>query len=309
MTTAITTQSNEIIESPRDLLAPFIQSLDVKERSRESYIKNLGYYLDWLEATGRQGGQRADVLAYKSYLLGRYEASTVSAYLSTVRAFYTWLESSGICPNISAGIKGAKTPQGFRKDPLTVDQIKSLLSSFDRTTLEGMRDYAIVNLLLHTGLRTIEVQRANVEDVRQLGGQLVLFIQGKGRDEKDNFVILTPSTYGPITEYLRARNVKRTSSAPLFASMSNRNNGGRLTTRTISGIVKSSLLRAGIDSERITAHSLRHTAITLALLGGATVQEAQSMARHTNVNTTLIYAHNIDRLSNPAESRIDSLLC
>lgn len=65
---------------------------------------------------------------------------------------------------------------------------------------------------------------------------------------------------------------------------------------------------AGIESERITAHSLRHTAVTLALLAGATVQEAQAMARHSSINTTMIYAHNIDRLETPAEGRIEDLL-
>ena len=67
-------------------------------------------------------------------------------------------------------------------------------------------------------------------------------------------------------------------------------------------------MRAGINSDRITAHSMRHTAVTLALIGGASIQEAQSMARHTNINTTMIYAHNLDRLDSPAESKIEALL-
>ena len=83
---------------------------------------------------------------------------------------------------------------------------------------------------------------------------------------------------------------------------------GRLTTRSISRIVKDNLRKAGIDSDRITAHSLRHTAVTLSLLGGATIQEAQSMARHKNINTTLIYAHNINRIKHAPERVIDTML-
>jgi len=81
-----------------------------------------------------------------------------------------------------------------------------------------------------------------------------------------------------------------------------------MTTRSISRIVKAALKGAGMDSDRLTAHSLRHTAVTLSLLAGASIQEAQSMVRHSNINTTLIYAHNIDRIGKAAERRIDTLL-
>ena len=308
MNALITVQESNLIESPRDLIAPFVASLDLRERSKQSYSKNISYYFDWLEASGRKGGDRADILAYKDYLKARYEASTISAYLSSVRSFYSWLEASGLYSNVANGIKGAKKPVGFRKDPLTVDQVKAVLSGIDRGTLEGLRDYALVNLLIHTGLRTIEVQRADTSDIRQVGGKLVLFVQGKGHDEKDAFVILTPSVYKSIMDYLEARHVKVSSDSPLFASISNRNVQGRLTTRSMSRIVKEALMRAGINSDRITAHSMRHTAVTLALIGGASIQEAQSMARHTNINTTMIYAHNLDRLDSPAESKIEALL-
>ena len=65
---------------------------------------------------------------------------------------------------------------------------------------------------------------------------------------------------------------------------------------------------AGIDSERLTAHSLRHSAITYSLLGGATLQEAQQLARHTSILTTTIYAHNINRLAARTENKIDMFL-
>jgi integrase/recombinase XerC/integrase/recombinase XerD len=162
-------------------------------------------------------------------------------------------------------------------------------------------------LLVRTGLRTIEAERANIEDVRQEGGEALLYIQGKGRDSKDAFVLLTEATLKPIREYVRARG-KTAPTDPLFTSHSDRNNGERLTTRSISRIAKGALREAGIDSDRLTAHSLRHTAVTLSLLGGASIQEAQSMARHKNINTTLIYAHNIDRISKAPERKIDALL-
>lgn len=81
-----------------------------------------------------------------------------------------------------------------------------------------------------------------------------------------------------------------------------------MTTRSISRIAKDTLRQAGYDSPRLTAHSMRHTAVTLALLGGATPQEAQAMARHSSITTTMIYAHNLDRISHSAELKVEAVL-
>jgi integrase/recombinase XerD len=113
----------------------------------------------------------------------------------------------------------------------------------------------------------------------------------------------------PILEYLKCRASKsKKEKDPLFMSHSDRNYGGRLTTRSISRIVKDNLRRVGIDSHRLTAHSLRHTAITLALQAGASIQEAQALGRHANINTTMIYAHNINRIAHAPERKIDRIL-
>jgi integrase/recombinase XerC/integrase/recombinase XerD len=96
-------------------------------------------------------------------------------------------------------------------------------------------------------------------------------------------------------------------SAPLFVSHSDRNNTERVTTRTLSRIAKERLRGINLNSTRLSAHSLRHTAITLSLQAGATIQEAQGMARHASITTTMIYAHNIDRIANAPERKIDAL--
>ena len=297
--TTIQTTKENIIER-------YITSLDVKPKSKETYRKALRQFIEFLNIRNIENPTRADILAYKTYLIGKHSACTVSSYLTAVKGLYTYLEAEKISPNIANGIKGAKHQQGFRKDALTVEQAKNVLD-IDTSTLEGKRNYSLVNLLVRTGLRTIEVERANIEDIRQEGGEALLYIQGKGRDSKDAFVLLTESTLRPIREYLKDRG-KSEPTAPLFISHSDRNNGGRLTTRSIRRIAKEALIEAGIDSDRITTHSLRHTAVTFSLLGGASIQEAQSMARHRNVNTTLIYAHNIDRINKAPERKIDALL-
>lgn len=293
---------------PAQWTSAWADSLDLSPRTREAYRKNISYYLAWLEVTGYKGTSRADVLAYKEHLTGQYEASTVSAYLTAVRTFYAWLSLTYGVQDIARGIKGSKKPHGFRKDPLTVDQVKAVLSGVDRESPEGLRDYAILSLMAHTGLRIVEVQRADISDIRQIMGRSVLFVQGKGRDEKDEFVILSPKVLEALASYIRSRGETLDAAAPLFVSKSDRNSGQRLTTRSLSRIVKQRFQAAGMDSAKLTAHSLRHTAITLALLGGATIQQAQAMARHANINTTMVYAHNLERMDKAAEDRLSSLL-
>ncbi len=123
----------------------------------------------------------------------------------------------------------------------------------------------------------------------------------------DASVLLTGETLKPIYQYLQARGSAK-SEEPLFSSLSHRNGGDRLTTRTARRIIKARFHQIGIDSDRLTAHSLRHTAVTLSLKAGSTIQEAQALARHTNINTTLIYAQNIDRIKQAPERKIDALI-
>jgi len=299
--------------SLQDLAGMFLDDLDVSDISRAVYGRSLKQFFCWLERTGRrdQLGQltREDVLAYKRDLDATgHSATTISSYLSVVRQLYSWLEAKRISPNIARGVRGARRPRGFRRDCLTPDQIRQALQMLDGGQQGGLRDYAILNLLARTGLRTIEVARATVGDLRQESGQAVLWIQGKGRDSKDDFVLLLPETLQPIRLYLWIRQEEAgqplPDGAPLFCSDSDRNAGQALTTRSISRIVKTALRRIGLDHHRLTAHSLRHSAISMAIRGGASLQQAQAMARHSDPKTTMIYAHNMDRVKDGAEKFI-----
>jgi integrase/recombinase XerD len=288
-------------------LPEFIAEQDIKENSKGTYQRALAQFFSFMATKALQPTSN-DILEYKQFLIAQELAAyTITTYLVVVRKFFTWIESKKIYPNIAKNIKGMKSPRGFRKECLSNGQIKRVLKEIDQTTNQGKRDFAIINLLLRTGLRTIEIQRANVLDIVSYVDEAKLYIQGKGRDTKDDYVFLTYTSLKPILDYLRFRG-KTDESAPLFTSISDRNNGDRMTTRSISRLVKDALLKAGIDDKRITAHSLRHTAITNALLGGATLQEVKTMARHANINTTLIYSHNLERMTNPAERVIDKYM-
>lgn len=182
-----------------------------------------------------------------------------------------------------------------------------MLSSVETDTEEGASNYAILSLMVTGGLRTIEVTRADISDLRTLGENTVLFIQGKGRDEKTEYIKISEPVEKAIRQYLKFRD-RPTDSAPRFTSTSNNSKGKRLTTRTISGIVKTALKNVGYDSEGLTAHSLRHTAITLALLARREITEVQQFARHANLNTTMIYNHALDKAKNGCSDAIINAL-
>ena len=301
----IATVSPQRIE---ELVDSFILSQDVKQSSSELYRRTLKQYFNWVEKKGYSLSQiaRPQLLEYKEELLSSGMSSlTVGSYITSVRRFYTWTEANKFYPNIAKDIKSPKRKQQFKKQPLLPAQATALLSYYQD---KALRDYAIVNLLLRTGLRTIEVIRANVEDLTFKSSQRVLLVHGKGRDEKDNFVILTDKTYQPIERYLSTR--RATGSEPLFISDSNNNKGERLTTRTISYIAKEGLKAIGLNEKQFTAHSLRHTTAVNILRAGGSLETAQYTLRHTNPATTQIYTATIkeeQRLKNSGEVLIDNL--
>jgi integrase/recombinase XerC/integrase/recombinase XerD len=282
------------------LVQRFIESLDAKPATILLYRKGLSYFIKWLE-----GAQptRGNILAYKKALEDRKLASfTINAYLTAVRQFFAWLEAEGLYLNVAKAVKGLKQ-NDQSKDALTGVQCRRLLDSISLNGSLSRRDYAMLNLMIRTGLRTIEVSRANIGDIRNEGAEKVLWVHGKGRDEKDKFVVLTPETHNPILDYLCTRNILN-SDDPLFMSHSNRGRGKPLTTRTIRQVVGFYLRKAGLKTDRTSAHSLRHTFVTLAIENGATLAQVQASARHVSPQTTMRYFHNRDRLVNAAEKVI-----
>lgn len=298
------------LEPARDwagsLAKEFVDDLDIAESSKGMYRRSIGRFLGWMMESGVVNPTRLDILRFKKSL-ENLEANTVANYMAVVQRFFIWTESRNLYPNQAKGIKAGKRPKGFRKDALTADQALSLLRSIGTENFQGKRDFAIVNLLVRTGLRVNEVTEADIDDIGFHDGEQVLWIKGKGRTAKDAFVVLLSETLEPIKSYLNDR-VEKVAGAPLFCSLSDRNRGKRLTPRSLSRLVKERLKLAGLGNPRLTAHSLRHTAVTLALKGGASLQEVQAMARHENVTTTMVYAQNLDRIRNSAERKIGSVL-
>lgn len=294
------TATAEITES---LYKNWIEYIDAAPKTVETYTKSIKQFFNYLAAADIRHPDRQDILAYRDYLKAKYKPTTVQSYLAAVKLFFQWTNQEGLYPNIAERVKGAKLDTEHKKDYLTSKQAARLLTTVDRSDLKGLRDYAILSLMVTTGLRTISIIRANIEDIRTIGNDTALFYQGKGHEEKATFVKLAEPVENAIRDYLRARGEKN-SKAPLFSSIAHKNAGERMTTRSISRIAKTHLIDAGLESDRLTAHSLRHTAATLALLNNAKPEEVQQMLDHQSLNTTLIYSHALDRMKNDSEKKV-----
>lgn len=294
----MTFSRNQVLPKTFDgsLFQRFIDFTDVKETTIKGYTVCIKSFARWMRDNGVRTPDRADIMNYKLFLSDhRYSAGTQRQYLRAVKHFFKWTASEGLFPNIAENIKGARVKQdNTRKDPFSEAEILTVIRSIDTTTITGKRDRAVILLAVTCGLRIIEMQRADIGDIALKNGERVLYIQGKGHDEKDDYKKIVPEVWKAISEYLETRPEAKKND-PLFASTSNRSKGQRIAEPTFSTMIKDIFRKAGFDSNRLTAHSLRHTSVTMLLKSGASLQEAQAHARHADPKTTTIYAHNIDK--------------
>jgi integrase/recombinase XerC/integrase/recombinase XerD len=289
-----------------ELAEQFLAAQDIREISREVYRKGLERFWSWMETNRIHQPDREAILRFKTFLMeANLAANTVNSYLVAVKRLFSYLEGMRLYPDVAKNIKGAQQPKNNLRESPTAGMVKEILSQIPAGTVRGKRDFAIVNLMARTGLRTIEIIRANVEDMRQEAGEALLYVQGKGRDSKDEFVLLTEAALRPILEYLKEREDVQPGD-PLFVSMSDRNNGQRLTTATLRKTVRELFQAIGIDKpRRICAHSLRHFFATQALRAGAPLLQVKEAMRHASIETTQRYLHNLDRIEKGAERYID----
>jgi len=299
-TTEITTKQT----LKADFLESFLRYLDATPKTVETYTRALRQLFSYFSFNGITQPGREDIIAFREELKASgHKPTTTQNYITAARLFFGWTSQEGLYPNIAEHLKGVKLDREHKRDYLTSRQVKEMLETIEKDSLKGLRDYALLVLMITGGLRTIEAARADIGDLRNNGDNTVLYIQGKGRTEKTDYIKLSPQVEKALRAYLTARG-SGADADPLFTSTSNNNAGERLTTRSISGIVKERLKAAGYDSSRLTAHSLRHTAITLSLLAGKDITEVQQFARHANITTTMIYNHALDKAKNTCSEAI-----
>jgi len=287
---------------------------EASENTVNTYRRSLTVFCSWLADNGIHLGDvvPVDVQDFKGFLSEKYSSQTVNLRLTAVRRFYAWAVTSGrLALNPASEVKGKKRKKSrtHKRDALTGAEVLEVLSSCDTSTLEGLRDRAMLSLFAYCGLRAVEVHRANLGDIRTQDDRLVLEVYGKGSEDEAELAVITMREEPVIRKWLSTRRkldfAGLESSDPLFVSFSNRSYGGRLSLRAIRHIVTNYFEAAGVVGDRKTTHSLRHSAITNLIKRGASPLVVQRFARHQSFDTTLNYVHAVSRLANPAEDMID----
>ena len=253
--------------------------------------------------------------AHGNIIIVKCKPNTIAQYLRSVCQFFRWTAANNLYPDIAANIHAPKIKHDtHRKEALTVKEVMTIEQSItqqaeakieaaataykdaagkmQRSTEQGKRLYAMYLLAVNAGLRTVEINRANIKDLQTKNGRTVLYIWGKGHTEPDQRKPLAPEVAAAIQDYINSRTDNPTGTSPLFVSTGNRSKGKRIATTTISTMLKRAMQAAGFNSERLTAHSLRHTAGTAVQEITGDIYATQKYMRHSNPATTEIYLHN-----------------
>ena len=276
----------------------------------ETYHTGLDHFIDYARARRELDG---DVLRgwLKSLRDQNCKPATINTWLTAVRSFLGWAQAHHYIPyNPAADVRGEKrrgSKKEYKRDRLTDAEMLRVLDQPDASPA-GKRDHAYLMLRAYTGVRDIELHRADVAELSTRDGRAVLYVHGKGHAEADELVVLVPDVEQALMDWIAIRTeilrqAKKEAEA-IFISLSDRSLGKRLSRRAIRWMVKHYFAAAGVVGDRKTSHSMRHAAISSVLDHGGTLLDAQTLARHENAATTGIYVHQRNRLLNPPEELI-----
>ncbi len=299
-----------------DLLDAFAEFLhidvgagDAASDTLSTYRRQLKQFMDWCTQQGIDPGRvrQTDVKHYRRWLIEQrgFKPATIALKLSVVRRFYqAALERGLIASNPAAGIK----PPREKRDPaeritfLEKSEVEQLLGAIpEGEGLKARRDRLLLALMALEGPRTVELHRADIRDVVKQGPNYGIRVSGK---RNIRIVPLTPQIAALLLDYLESRQGDGEAlqpSDPLFVAVGNRAGGQRLSRRGLRTIVDHYLKATNLKhtaGRTISAHSLRHTAGTLALRSGAELRQVQDLLGHADPRTTCIYAHVADRWEN-----------
>ncbi len=281
---------NELARRIEDFVKEYLK--DKSPETAGTYKRSLNEFQRWFAVHKNTFKFTTDgIESYKKYLMeerGLHQVS-VSTYLTALRRLCQYLVDIGmLTENPARSVKGNRRPSSHSRAVLTEADVEALLKQIVPVNQIGLRDQAIIYLMLYAGLSEIEIIRANLQDLEQtLMGQY-LRVQGKGRTVKDQQVPIDPPVMEKVQEYLDTR--KRVlPDGPLFVSHGHRSEGKRLNTRSVRSRINLHLTGADIKRPGVTPHSLTHTAALLWLNSGLSVDEVRERMRHGTVETTMIY--------------------
>lgn len=291
-----------------------------------TYQKRGTAFLHWLSQLDSTRTKRLDRVtfdAYRAYLDQRFtNPRTKNGYLVALRQFMTFLVKfhPGLV-NYAAFLNGWACSRTHTRRHLPAEDAKTFLATLQAdarlSELQRRRNYAMAYLMLKTGLRTIEVSRAQVGHLQESipGKVWKLWVHGKGRGSADETVQIVREVFEALQAYLILRPGPLLPTDPLFATTACYDRAGqvltpegrRLSTRAINRILTEGLLLAGVKKPGIVVHSLRHSTPTFALLNEANPVRVQKMMRHKHYSTTEIYVEEVQKLIGGAEEAVTQI--
>ena len=295
----IVVKGNQIINIEFEVYGEnFIKYLDVDEKTLKSYRAGISNFMEYLKENNIKLPVRGDVIEYRDYLRQTYCSNTVNTYMTALRALFKYLSIHKLYENLAEDVKGAKYSTTPKKQVLTTESMKNIYSN-----LTDKRERALFGLLITTGLRGIEVSRAEIEDIKIHNGEVVLWIQCKKHDEKDEYVKLSQQVLKDLYDYTGDR-----TAGPIFISTSNNSKGEAMSTTSIRKMIKDIFSRFGYVGDSYSLHCTRRSSATAMYLSGVDVPSIQQILHHKSQNTTMRYINAITRNENKGEYIASDLL-
>jgi integrase/recombinase XerD len=305
--------NNHPLES---LITMYLAEKDITKGTSDLYKAILKHYVAYLNDHQIIYAKTNDVVAFQMHELDRgCSKRFVYSQISVLKGLYHYLSFNqkrlGLpveyTVNIIDPIKNKFIKNREPKPILTIEEAKQLIlrTKLSRKYIWHYRDHALVYLMLTTGLRSIELRRARIKDLKIIHQMRVLDVQGKGKTSKDAFVKLSAGVEHAIKDYLSKRKDKN---PYLFISHSKHGDTPYLSRTFFNRMIERVLDDSGLARKKITAHSLRHTAATINLLRGSSLEKTRQFLRHEDITSTLIYTHTLDELKEDSENLIDEFI-
>lgn len=277
--------------------------------TRKAYTRALADFSTWCAEHGLQDLAHigpVHVAAYIEQLQKRLAAPSVKQHLAALRVLFDWLVVGQIVPsNPASSVRGPRHSVRKGKTPvLTAEEARAMLDAIDTTTLVGLRDRALIGLMVYTFARVGAAVGMLVEDVYIQGRRTWVRLQEKGGKQHE-----MPCHHN-LDEYLHAyidrAQLAGTRNGVLFRSAKGRS--GVLSERPMSQADVYRMIGRRADAAevatRIGCHSFRATGITEYLRNGGKLEVAQQMANHESARTTGLYDRRQDQVSLDEVERI-----
>jgi integrase/recombinase XerC len=264
-----------------------------------AYRSDLRSLAEFAEKAGAEDPSQLDLAVLRDWLWRAQQEGLAKASnarrAAAARGFTSWLQRTGAAP-VDAG-RRLRAPKADRRLPrvVTREQASGLFDGLTARASDGdpvaLRDLAVIELLYASGLRVSELTGVDVDDVDL--DRLTVRVTGKG--SKERVVPFGVPALNALVDYLRmartalaarAADTSLTATHALFLG----SRGGRLNPRSVYRLV-SSLLQELPGSGPSGPHTLRHTAATHLLDGGADLRAVQELLGHASLGTTQIYTH------------------